>query len=182
MGGRQEFVWNAEKKKDAIKKAAAEKEKQIETEEKLKTENPEAYAKLLAEREEVAKKAARQKQFELEAAEAEEKQREAAQKRKELEAHPADIKITNWYRGGFDNIFILNAVVTNKADFPIKDISIHCKVFSESNTELDEVAETVYKVIPAGKSISVHDLHMGFVDTQSQHANCQVLDYHEVGK
>jgi len=190
-----ELVWNAREEKEAKRKADDEIKKQVEAkreeikqkaeaEEKLKTENPTAYTKLIEEREQ-ARKAEEARKAEVARKQAEikadmEKKAQEEAKRKEIETHPAIFKMLRWYKGGFENVFLLDAKITNIASFPIKDISIYCRVYSESHTQLNTVANIAYKMIPPGKSIILHQFNMGFMDAQGSNAECDVVDYARV--
>ena len=143
-------------------------------ENKLKTENPAAYEKLQKE------KAEKQKQKELEAKQRDKEAAEKAQ-REYKEQHPVDLKIISWQKGGFETVLLLNAKLTNTADYPIKDIVIACDMFADSKTLLGSAMQTLYRPIPAKKSIQINEFNMGFVHSQARRIRCEVIGFTPAG-
>lgn len=153
-------------------------EEKLAAENKLKTEHPEIYAKL--QKEKAEKEAEQQKQKELVAKQRDKEAEEKAQ-RQYKDQHPIDLKIINWYKGNFETSLMLNAKLTNTADYPIKDIVIACDMFADSTTPLGSAVQTVYKTIPAKKSIRVNELNMGFVHSQAHKMGCEVIGFLPAG-
>jgi hypothetical protein len=82
---------------------------------------------------------------------------------------------TRAWKGGFDTVMLLSGTLKNSAPIPIKDPQIACYVVAESGTTLGSVTETVFKTIPAGKSIRFKDANMGFVDSRWARYACAVI-------
>jgi hypothetical protein len=59
--------------------------------------------------------------------------------------------------------------------FAVKDIRLACDLFGKSGTKVGSAALPIYDVVKAGQSRQFDDLNMGFVDTQSATAHCEII-------
>lgn len=83
---------------------------------------------------------------------------------------------SDWRTGGFDTVMLFSAKLRNTGAADVKDLKIECTLFSNSGTPLSRVRAVVYELLKAGRSISVKELNMGFINTQSTRAQCAVVD------
>jgi hypothetical protein len=88
----------------------------------------------------------------------------------------------DWKLGGFDNVLMLNAKITNNSQQHVKDLTILCRLSGKSGTAISKTKAVIYENIPAGKHISVKDFNMGIVSNQSSTAACAIDDLVIVGK
>ncbi len=87
-----------------------------------------------------------------------------------------EVKSFAWHLGGFNTVMLINAKINNKSSVAVKDLTFECKTFSKSGTLLSRTSKVIYELIPAGKSIRVKEFSMGFVNSQSSKAYCEVTD------
>jgi ribosomal protein L40E len=87
-----------------------------------------------------------------------------------------EIKKLNWYKGGFDNVMLVDVKFQNNGKRNVKDIELECVHFSNSGTRIDSNKKVIYEVVPAGKPLSVKEFSMGFIHTQAATTNCTITD------
>ena len=85
------------------------------------------------------------------------------------------LSATSAWKSGFDTVVMLSGTLKNRAPIRIKDPQITCELFAESDTAIGSVTDTVYKVIPAGKSVRFKSANMGFADSRWQKYSCAVV-------
>ena len=88
----------------------------------------------------------------------------------------ASLQIANlgWYRGGFDNIMLVNITLLNKGNRDVKDVEITCEHYSNSGTNIDRNQRVIYEIVPAKKTKSVKDFNMGFIHPQAAKTGCYI--------
>jgi len=86
------------------------------------------------------------------------------------------IKKLNWYKGGFDNVMLVDVTFENKGKRDVKDIELKCTHYSNSDTKIDSNTKTIYEVVAAGKSRQIKKFSMGFIHTQAAKTNCEISD------
>ena len=78
---------------------------------------------------------------------------------------------------GFDTILELRGKIANAAPFSIKDAEIVCDLFGPSGTQVGQVRETLFEIIPASGEKSFRELSMGFMgSTQVDNFSCRIAD------
>lgn len=87
-----------------------------------------------------------------------------------------EIKNFKWSLGGFNTVMMISGRINNKGSVAVKDLTLECKTFSKSDTLLSRTSKVLYEVIPPGKSVKMRDFSMGFVNSQSAKAYCDVTD------
>jgi hypothetical protein len=80
----------------------------------------------------------------------------------------------NASKSGFGMIVVLDGTVRNGAPIWLKDPMITCTLFSESDTNLGEVSQTLYKKIKPHGTISFSSLNMGFGDSNWEKYSCRI--------
>jgi len=95
---------------------------------------------------------------------------------KAIAMEAVSIEKVDWRTGGFDTVMLLSGKINNKGKSDVKDVRIKCELYSNSGTQVSEVSAVIYEIVKAGKSISLKDHNMGFVNTQSSRAGCSVVD------
>ena len=84
-------------------------------------------------------------------------------------------------KGGFDTVFILSGTLKNGGKVAYKDPVIQCDVFSETDTALGRVRDTLYKAVPAGETVDFSEFNMGFASSDWQKFSCSVKSAAVVG-
>lgn len=87
-----------------------------------------------------------------------------------------EIKNFKWMLGGFNTVMMISGRINNKGSVAVKDLTLECKTFSKSDTLLSRTSKVLYEVIPPGKSVKMREFSMGFVNSQSAKAYCDVTD------
>ncbi|WP_312260012.1 hypothetical protein [Limnohabitans sp.] len=81
----------------------------------------------------------------------------------------------SWRLGGFGNILIISGEIKNHPNGVIwADPTIYCETFGGSGRKISEVKKTVYQVVPVGGALNIKDFSLGFVNSQTQTARCNV--------
>jgi hypothetical protein len=75
-------------------------------------------------------------------------------------------------KDGFDTIFMLSGTINNNGKVAYKDPVIECEYYSETNTRLGRVKDTLYKDLPPGDSITFTEFNMGFANSEWQKYSC----------
>jgi roadblock/LC7 domain-containing protein len=117
-----------------------------------------------------AAKAARDKN--MKAAEA-----EGAALLRERNRNPADrmtIKGMTWSLGGFKNVGVVSVTIENSNDFAVKDFGIRCQFSGKSGTQLSANNHIIFDTIPAKTKKAFKEVNVGFIDSQSATASCNV--------
>lgn len=87
-----------------------------------------------------------------------------------------EIKNFKWVLGGFNTVMMISGRINNKSSVAVKDLTIECRTFSKSDTLLSRTSKVLYEAIPPGKSVKMREFSMGFVNSQSIKAYCEVAD------
>ena len=74
------------------------------------------------------------------------------------------------------NNMMVAVTIENYGDRPVKDIEITCTLSGESGREIDANRRTIYETLPAGKTITIRDINMGFVHPQAVGTGCKITD------
>jgi hypothetical protein len=59
----------------------------------------------------------------------------------------------------------------------VKDLSVKCRHSAPSGTEIDSNQRTIYEVVPANSTKTVHDVNMGFIAPQVVSSRCRIEDF-----
>lgn len=110
------------------------------------------------------------------------KEREAAQVQEAIsKANTPDaerdlkVKKHTWEKGGFGAVGLHNFSIYNPSKFTYKDPVVRIIYYGESNTVIHSSESTVYKLIPAGKTIRIRDFNDGFISQQAASANVEII-------
>jgi hypothetical protein len=79
-----------------------------------------------------------------------------------------------WEKSGFDNVAIVSVTVTNKNDFPVKDIIVACDFRGSSGTTITKQVQVIYDAIPAMKTKKFNKINFGLIHSQAARADCQL--------
>lgn len=82
----------------------------------------------------------------------------------------------SWQLGGFGMVMDINATIRNTSPFGLKDFTLRCWTSAASGTRLGERDAQLLIGLPAGKSKRIEDFTIGFVNSQSARAHCEVVD------
>jgi hypothetical protein len=114
----------------------------------------------------------------LYAAHVAEEQRQAEESQKRIEIsnqkdRPLDYLTldTALSKGGFDTVLLATFTIKSTLSFPVHDIAVLCRVLGNSGTELQEISQTIYDVMPPGAS---KRFEVGFVHSQGTRAICRI--------
>jgi hypothetical protein len=80
------------------------------------------------------------------------------------------------YKGGFDNILMLNLTIQNSGSQDIKDPEIECTIYGESGTRLGLARQTLYRSIKAKSKLTVREFNMGLMNVQAARVGCEIVD------
>ena len=90
-------------------------------------------------------------------------------------ASKVTIKDFRWGTGGFGSVLVLSKIVIeNKNAEPVKDFEIECIHRGPSGTVIDRNTKTLFEIVPANKSITLHDINMGFINSQAATSSCGI--------
>jgi hypothetical protein len=87
-----------------------------------------------------------------------------------------EIKDLSWRKGGFDNIMMVNATFENKGTNDVEDIELTCDDYSNTGTKIYSNSRIIYTVVKAGKSKSIRNVDMGFIDSEAVSASCRITN------
>jgi hypothetical protein len=96
---------------------------------------------------------------------------------RERNRNPADrltIRGMTWSLAGFKNVGLVNVTIENSNDFPIKDVGIRCQFSGKSGTQLSSKNHIIFDTIPAKTKKAFKEVNVGFIDSQSATASCNV--------
>ena len=69
---------------------------------------------------------------------------------------------------------IANFQIANTSSLTVKDLEFRCDLFGDSGTRLSSATTTVFQVFNAGKTKSLKEVNMGFINSQTARASCKV--------
>ena len=95
---------------------------------------------------------------------------------KQIAIDGINVKKSSWHKGGFENIMMVGATFENAGKNAVKDLVLQCSAYASSGTKLSSHTKVIYELIPAGKSRSVKDFSMGFIDKQTSEIECRITD------
>jgi hypothetical protein len=81
-----------------------------------------------------------------------------------------------WYKGGLDNIMLVDFEFVNPTPYAAKDISVTCTHYGPSGTEIDSNTRTIYEVVPPKGKKKINDFNMGFIHAQASSTVCKIND------
>ncbi len=88
-----------------------------------------------------------------------------------------DVKLDyTWRKDGFGNVMIANFTLTNPTQYRFKDFEIKCTHFAPSGTEIDSNTRTIYQTVEPHSTKAVHEMNMGFIDSQAAKSACGITD------
>jgi hypothetical protein len=96
---------------------------------------------------------------------------------RERNRNPADrltIRGMTWSLAGFKNVGLVNVTIENSNDFPVKDVGIRCYFSGKSGTQLSSKNHIIFDTIPAKTKKAFKEVNVGFIDSQSATASCNV--------
>jgi hypothetical protein len=96
---------------------------------------------------------------------------------RERNRNPADrltIKGMTWSLAGFKNVGMVNVTIENGNDFAVKDVGIRCYFNGKSGTQLSSNNHTIFDTIPAKGRKAFKEVNVGFINSQSATASCNV--------
>jgi len=96
---------------------------------------------------------------------------------RERNRNPADrltMKGMTWSLSGFKNVGIVNVTIENSNDFAVKDVGIRCYFSGKSGTQLSANSHTIFDTIPPKSKKAFKEVNVGFIDSQSATASCNV--------
>jgi hypothetical protein len=79
--------------------------------------------------------------------------------------------------GAPKSVLVMDFVITNNSERPIKDVTVECKVFGESGTFVDFNKKTIYQSFAPGERKFVFYFNMGFVNPQGVSTSCSVTNF-----
>jgi ribosomal protein L40E len=81
-----------------------------------------------------------------------------------------------WTAGGFGSIMLISLKFKNEGARDVKDIEVQCDSSSNSGTKIDTNKKTVFELVKAGKSVTIREFNMGFINNQAAATSCRVTD------
>ena len=89
-----------------------------------------------------------------------------------------DLRDVVLQRAGFGvgNVAVMKSVtVVNRYAVDRKDITLRCEQHGSSGTVIGRVDRVIYATVPHGKSVTVRNLNLGFVDPQTVRMPCDIV-------
>ena len=83
----------------------------------------------------------------------------------------------SWTKGGFSNVMLINATITNNSPYAIKDLVISCVHSANSGTAIDTNTKTAFETVDRGKTLKLRQFNMGFIHNQATKSNCEIADF-----
>ncbi len=83
-----------------------------------------------------------------------------------------DIKYTF---GGFNNILVIKVKLKNRGTVRLKDFVFECVTVSASGTVLDRPSHTLYQSLAPGQAKTFPGVSVGFINSQTKQAGCEVI-------
>jgi hypothetical protein len=87
----------------------------------------------------------------------------------------------SWRKDAFDTVMMASFTLKNTNDFDVKDIEITCLHYGNSGTQIDRNVRTIYEVVKAKGSKTIHDFNMGFIHSQATKSGCAVSKFARSG-
>lgn len=85
------------------------------------------------------------------------------------------VKSQKWRLDGFGNVMVVDLSIENSSKINLKDFVVECETVGQSGTSLGKVRKTVFDTLPAGKTKKFKNINMGFVNSQSKRAGCEII-------
>lgn len=82
-----------------------------------------------------------------------------------------------WEKGGFGSVMLATFMIQNNNPARVKDVRVTCGVAANSGTWIGATTRTIYESIDQKSYIYVHDMNMGFIDSQANRSKCIVTDF-----
>jgi hypothetical protein len=86
-----------------------------------------------------------------------------------------NLKNSSWSAEGFGSIGMMNVIISNENNFVVKDMTILCNFYAKSGTALSEKVYTIYDTVGPKSSKAFRKLNVGFIDSQSAKAGCNLV-------
>lgn len=79
-----------------------------------------------------------------------------------------------WYTGGFDTVLLMDGTITNKSEYPVKDLLFSCVHYAKSGSPIDHSNKTLYLLVEVGETLSFTEFNMGFLHPQVSDTACKI--------
>jgi hypothetical protein len=86
------------------------------------------------------------------------------------------MKDLSWRTGASDTIMMVNVIFENKGSDDFEDSGLTCDGYSNNGTKICSNSRIIYAVVKAGKSKSIRNVDMGFIDSQAVSASCRITN------
>lgn len=103
--------------------------------------------------------------------------RDAAKAFRAAELSRVRVRDFTWRKDGFGSVMVASFKVENGLDYDVKDVTLNCRVHGASSTTIGQPSAVVFDAFPAGKWKLVRDFNIGFISSQAQTANCEIVDF-----
>jgi hypothetical protein len=88
---------------------------------------------------------------------------------------------TAWQKGGFGLVAVADFTFANDNSVPVKDVTVSCIFYAASGTRLGTGDQIIYQSFPAKKSTKAAGVNLGFINSQSAAASCDVESVVPIG-
>jgi len=92
-----------------------------------------------------------------------------------LATERTSLEITSWQKEAY-NVAMVDFKISNRNDYPVKDIKISCDVYAKSGTKLGANERTIYDIVDPKKSKTFNDFNMGFINSQAEKIGCKIVE------
>jgi hypothetical protein len=89
--------------------------------------------------------------------------------------HGATLEMGDWSIGGFGVVAIHTFKVTAASANGVSDMTVRCRYFGGSGTELGQQTHTLYERVPAGRTVRFPGVNVGFVPQGTKSAACTLI-------
>jgi hypothetical protein len=86
------------------------------------------------------------------------------------------VKDFSWQAGGLKSVMIISKMtIRNDNKESVKDFELECIQNGPSGTVISRNKKTIFQVIPGYKAITLREISMGFMNSQSASASCNII-------
>lgn len=81
----------------------------------------------------------------------------------------------SWRQSRYTTVASVGLTLDNRNKFSVKDVAVECIFRGKSGTELSKARQTVFDILPAGRSKKFKAISFGRVHEQAAQASCRVI-------
>lgn len=83
---------------------------------------------------------------------------------------------TNFLVEDNKNVMVVNFMVSNTSDYPIKDFYTVCRIYANSGTSLGQASKPIYDIVKPHSKKAFKNIEMGAIHEQAGRADCKITN------